>query len=85
MKQYLKRKSNLVLSGHLHGGIARIPGVIGAISPSFELFPKYSGDMYYEDDTDIVVSKGLGTHTINLRFLNPAEVVVLQFSGEELV
>lgn len=85
MKQYLTRRSNLVLSGHLHGGIVRIPGVAGAISPSFDLFPKYSGDMYYEDDTDIVVSKGLGTHTINIRFWNPAEVVVLHFHGEKLV
>ena len=50
----------MILSGHLHGGIVRIPGVAGAISPSFELFPKYSGDHYREGKTNIVVSKGLG-------------------------
>jgi len=82
MKQYLQRGANLVLSGHLHGGIVRIPGIVGAISPSFEILPKYSGDIYYEDGTDIIVSKGLGTHTINIRFLNPAELVVLQFKGD---
>ena len=81
MKQYLERGADLILSGHLHGGIVRIPGVVGAISPSFEIFPKYSGDHYRESNTDIIVSKGLGTHTVNIRLFNPAELVVLNFSG----
>ena len=83
MKQYLERGADLILSGHLHGGIVRIPGVAGAISPSFELFPKYSGDHYREGKTDIVVSKGLGTHTFNIRLFNQAELIVLEFNGEE--
>lgn len=82
---YLNRGAELILSGHLHGGIVRIPGIAGAISPSFEIFPKYSGDHYREKDTDIVVSKGLGTHTFNIRLFNPAEVVVLNFQCAELV
>ena len=85
MKKYLERGANLILSGHLHGGIVRIPGIAGAISPSFELFPKYSGDHYREGNTDIVVSKGLGTHTFNIRLFNPAEMIVLNFSGDGLV
>ena len=43
----------------------------------FRLFPRYSGDCYEKDGKYIVVSKGLGTHTINFRFWNPAELVVL--------
>lgn len=85
MNCYLERGADLILSGHLHGGIVRIPGVAGAISPSFEIFPKYSGDHYREGDTDIVVSKGLGTHTFNIRLFNPAEIVILHFEGENLV
>ena len=77
--KYLERGADLILSGHLHGGIVRIPGVVGAISPSFEIFPKYSGDHYQKDGTDIVVSKGLGTHTFNIRLFNPAELIVLNF------
>lgn len=77
--KYIERGVNLILSGHLHGGIVRIPGVVGAISPSFEIFPKYSGDHYQKDGTDIVVSKGLGTHTFNIRLFNPAELIVLNF------
>lgn len=83
MKHYLERGADLILCGHLHGGIVRIPGVAGAISPSFEIFPRYSGDHYRKADTDIVVSKGLGTHTFNIRLFNPAEIVVLKLQGEK--
>ncbi len=81
MKEYLDWGADLVLSGHLHGGIVRFPGGVGAISPAFALFPKYSGDHYREGDKDIVVSKGLGVHTVCVRLFNPAEVVVLELSG----
>lgn len=82
MKEYLRWGADLVLSGHLHGGIVRIPGIAGVISPAFDIFPKYSGDHYKEGDTDIVVSKGLGVHTICVRLFNPAEVVVLRLDEE---
>jgi len=81
MKCYLQRGADLILSGHLHGGIVRIPGVAGAVSPSFEILPKYSGDHYKCQDTDIIVSKRLGTHTFNIRLFNPAEIVVVEFQG----
>ena len=74
---YWKWGADLVLSGHLHGGIARLPLLGGVISPQFRLFPRYSGDCYEKDGKYIVVSKGLGTHTINFRFWNLAELVVL--------
>lgn len=69
--------ADLVLSGHLHGGIARIPGGRGVITPQAFLFPKYSGEMTTEEGRTIIVSKGLGTHTINIRLFNSPEVVVV--------
>ena len=69
--------ADLVLSGHLHGGVVRIPGLGGVITPQFRLFPKYSGELTVEYEKAVVVSKGLGVHTLKIRFLNPAEVVVL--------
>lgn len=74
---YREWGADLVLSGHLHGGVARIPGFRGVISTQGKLFPKYSGEMTREKQSAIIVSKGLGTHTVNLRFLNMAEVVVV--------
>ena len=79
---YLKWGADLVLCGHLHGGVVRIPGIGGVITPQYCLFPKYSGELTRLDDKFIVVSKGLGTHTIKMRFLNPAEVVVLHLRGK---
>ena len=78
MEEYMNWGADLILSGHLHGGIVRIPGICGVISPDFSLFPKYSGGYYREGDTQIVVSRGLGMHTIPVRLFNPAEVIVLR-------
>ena len=83
MDTYKKWGADLVLSGHLHGGVVRIPGFRGVITPQFRLFPKYSGEFRSEDDTAIIVSKGLGTHTFHIRFLNPAEVVVVHIKSND--
>ena len=72
-----------VLSGHLHGGIIRLPGIGGLITPQAIPFPKYSGEMTTEGEQTIIVSRGLGTHTINLRFLNEAEMIVIHLRGEK--
>lgn len=82
-KCYFAWGADLVLSGHLHGGIMRIPGIGGVISPQLGLFPRYSGEQTKEDGKEIIVSKGLGTHTFPIRFLNPAELIILEFQGNE--
>ena len=79
---YLDWGADLVLSGHLHGGIVRLPGFGGIITPQFRMFPKYSGELSLKDEKSVVVSKGLGTHTIKIRFLNPAEMIVLHLQGK---
>lgn len=78
---YLEWGADLVLSGHLHGGVMRIPGIGGAISPQGILFPKYSGEHTKVGEADVVVSKGLGAHTIPIRIMNPAEMIVLHLCG----
>ena len=35
----------------------------------------------FKDGKCVVVSKGLGAHTLKIRFLNPAEVIVLHLNG----
>lgn len=83
MEDYMNWGADLVVSGHLHGGVARIPGWRGVITPQGSLFPKYSGEMTKIGDATAVVSKGIGIHTIKIRFLNPAEVVVLHVGNSE--
>lgn len=79
---YAKWGADLTLSGHLHGGMVRIPFGRGVITPQARLFPKYSGGMYKIGEKTIVVSKGLGVHTIPIRLFNEAEIIVLHIKGK---
>ena len=83
MEHYKEWGADLTLSGHLHGGVVRIPGLGGVVSPQMGLFPKYSGGYFSEGRMDFVVSRGLGTHTINVRLFNQAELIVLHVKGEK--
>ncbi|MGN1205603.1 MAG: metallophosphoesterase [Eubacterium sp.] len=69
---------DLVLSGHLHGGIMILPFLGGVIGPDFKFFPKYYEGAFREEDTFLIVSRGLGTHHLPFRFFNRPEVVGLQ-------
>jgi predicted MPP superfamily phosphohydrolase len=75
---YQEWGADLILCGHYHGGIIGIPGIGGMIAPDFTLFPKYSGGCYKVKDAAAVVSRGIGTHSIPVRLLNPAEIVVIE-------
>lgn len=76
---YARWGADLTLSGHLHGGIVRLPFFGGVISPQMKLFPAYDRGIYKEDGKKLIVSAGLGSHTIPLRINNPAELVVIDF------
>ena len=71
--------ADLALAGHLHGGIVRLPLAGGVISPDPALFPHYDHGRYTSGRSTMIVSAGLGTHTINLRINNPAELVMVDF------
>ncbi len=80
--KYAQWGADLVLCGHLHGGIGRLPFIGGIISPTFRLFPKYSGGLYkYKAQggriSQMVLSCGMGMHTLKIRFFNPAELSVI--------
>lgn len=79
---YLAWGADLSLCGHLHGGLVCLPNGKSLITPQFHLFPKYAGEMTRVGEQAVIVSRGLGTHTIHVRLFNPAEVVVLHLKGE---
>lgn len=68
--------ADLTLSGHIHGGIIRIPKLGGLLSPDLTLFPRYDGGHFKEQGKDLVVSRGLGNHFL-VRVLNPPELVTI--------
>lgn len=75
--QYAAWGADLTLSGHLHGGIIRLPLLGGVITPQAKLFPKYCAGKYEINKKNMIVSRGLGTHTIPIRFNNPPELSVI--------
>ena len=78
--QYADWGADMVLSGHVHGGVARVPfWGKGVLSPALRLFPKYDGGIYREGNAIMILSRGLGTHTIPIRVFNPAELWVVDF------
>ncbi|MCR5283663.1 MAG: metallophosphoesterase [Lachnospiraceae bacterium] len=74
---YQKWGADLVLSGHVHGGIVRLPVLGGVVSPRIALFPKYDGGRFDESGKTMIVSRGLGVHTLPVRLFNPGELVNL--------
>jgi hypothetical protein len=80
--EYRKWGADLTVSGHVHGGIIRLPLLGGVISPSIALFPKYDGGKYVKEGKTMVLSRGLGTHTIHVRLFNPGEVSVIKVRGK---
>ena len=77
-EKYSEWGANLVLSGHNHGGIVRFPLLGGVISPQYRLFPKYDGGLYKKDGNYMVLSRGLGTHTIKIRLWNVPELCMIE-------
>ena len=77
-KEYADWGADLSLSGHVHGGLIRLPLVGGVISPSIALFPKYDGGKYEKNGRTMILSRGLGTHTIHVRMFNPGELDVIR-------
>lgn len=73
--QYAEWGADLVLSGHLHGGMMRLPGIGGALSPQAKFFPKYDSGKYEYLSSRMIVSRGLGSHSFMPRIFNIPELV----------
>lgn len=71
--------ADLVLSGHFHGGMVRLPLIGGVISPRLRPFPKYDYGFYTFDKTDMIVTNGIAQHSIKIRINNKPEIVRIVF------
>lgn len=80
LKDYAAWQPDLVLAGHVHGGVVRLPflGLGGVISPSLRPFPHYDGGLFEEFGTRMILGRGLGSHTIPIRIFNPGELVSVE-------
>ena len=87
VEEYSSWGYDLVLCGHGHGGIIRIPILDrGLISNDHTLLPKYDGGLYTIGDFTCCVSRGLGSNTVPIplfRLFNRPDlpIIVLRTSA----
>ena len=67
----------LVLAGHCHGGVVRLPLVGGVFGTERTLFPAYDAGLYRADGTALYVSRGMGYSRAHFRLFNRPHLPVL--------
>lgn len=75
MEKYPELPVQLVLCGHAHGGIVRIPGIGGLLGTDRTLFPDYEAGKYDNGRYTMIVSRGIGNSVALPRFFNRPEIV----------
>lgn len=76
-KQYYLLGADLVLCGHAHGGMIRLPLTDGLIGVERNLFPDFTAGFYELDGAKLFVSRGLGNSGPSFRLFNRPQVAVL--------
>lgn len=72
--EYAHWGADLVLSGHVHGGVVILPFLGGVISPQVRLFPKYYAGEYFCGRSEMILSRGLHMHSFRIRLFNMPEL-----------
>lgn len=74
---YFKWGADLTFSGHVHGGMIRLPFLGGIYSPERTFFPEYDGGLYTSGEQNLIVSRGIGNGNLGFRFFNCPEIVTV--------
>lgn len=68
---------DLILSGHIHGGVVRIPFAGGLLSPDKAIFPKYDKGIFHDFRSTLFITSGLGNSRLYPKLMNRPEVVLI--------
>ncbi len=68
---------DVVLCGHAHGGVIRLPFVGGLLGTDRQLFPEFTAGLFTENCTSMVVSRGLGNSGVPFRLFNRPHIPVV--------
>lgn len=82
IKMYPDIGTDLILSGHAHGGIVRLPFVGGLLNVNRSLGAEYESGLYYSGHYIMEVSRGLGNSIPIPRFFNRPELVTIELRAK---
>lgn len=71
--------ADIVFSGHVHGGVIRLPIIGGLLSPERRFLPKYTKGLYRLGKAVMAVTAGLGKFRIN----DPSQIMLLTLTGKK--
>ena len=81
-EEYAAWGADLTLSGHFHGGTIRLPVLGGVMTPQYQFFyPRCAGEFTDEKGRRMLVGRGLGTHSIKIRFCDKPQVLVVKLKS----
>ena len=80
---YVETGIDLVFSGHAHGGQFRLPFIGGLVAPNQGFFPKYDAGLFSEENTTLIVSRGVGNSIVPVRFNNRPEIILVTLSNSK--
>ena len=79
---YAANDVDLVLTGHTHGGQIRLPFLGGVYVPDQGFFPKYDAGIFTQNQTTMIISRGLGDSVFPFRFNNRPEIILVELKSE---
>ena len=84
LERFARLGADLVLSGHAHGGVVRLPFLGAVFGTHCEFFPDYTAGLYTMGKTTLAVSRGLGgSRRIPIRIANQPEIPVITLRAGE--
>ena len=78
---YAESGVDLVFSGHAHGGQFCLPFIGGLVAPNQGFFPKYDAGLFSQENTTMIVSRGVGNSIIPVRFNNRPEIIIVTLNN----
>ncbi len=76
-EQYCYLGADLVISGHGHGGLIRLPFTDGLVSTDRTFFPTYTAGLYEKNGSALFVTRGLGNSGSTFRLFNRPEIAIV--------
>lgn len=91
MDSYVNWGADLTICGHYHGGLMRIGKTTGLLTPNLKLLNERCCGIFdfharirqgvpVMHDSHVIISAGLGEHTLPIRIHNPRELVIVDLN-----